>query len=711
MKKLKKKLNNTIKLFLAFGLLFNNLMPLSVVFADELENNEENKIVDVGEGTNLNNDESDKEENPALDTNTGDEKGTLVGEEVNTSGEETTEPTTGDTPTEEPTEPSTGENSTEEPASEVTLLYEAYVDDAKFEDDYGSVELGKDVKKLDIKAKLSGVEATENYSFAFEDKTYTTEELLNGVVIKSLTFEGHLFGGFNLEIDGTLTDPDGTDTPYYMNYVVEFGTFEDNDQVLSAINSDYVFADGVVTSTNYDEETILAIAREAFPNATAKIEDDGLLLSDDHDVTVWYGIVTKGDVNGDGKINQEDLELLIDQILGLEEPNENSDINGDGEVNDSDAVCLKLMLQIGITEDVTEEDATIRAKFGEFSNPVKVGDEFTLEYLVTLSEYSINGISGLVKYDKNLLELLSAEAKLFDLGGMNEDKVLYLGEYLDLDVEVEYDEEGNLVLDEDGNPIINFNDTDYVLITLTFKAKAVGSASVSMDDVKYYADTYYYTAEGDTSIDVTIEGEEEENPFTSITVAGYNVDLNTFELTVPNDVTAVNLEYLLASENYKVTSTLYPEELVEGENTITIVVADEFGNEKEYTIKVTREAKPEEKVAVAEPMSYQEEVSSGDNEPIVTTTTKTDDVKTDGEKVKEEKEVDVSRIIIIILILLVIAGLIYLIFKDDDDEETKRANKEVDKLRKEDSAVNKINKNNNHKNGNHNNNKNNKKGR
>lgn len=675
MKKLKKELNKILKVFLAFGLLFNNLMPLSVVFADELDNNGENKVVDVGEGTNLE-DDGEGEQNPAIDTNEGENP---TGEEVTTGDTETTEPEVGETPGEEPN-------------SEVALTYEVYVDDAKFEDDYGSVELSKDAQKLEIIAKLSGVEATESYSFTLGDATYTTEELLEGVVVKSLTFPGYLYGGFNLEIDGTLTNPEGADTEYYMNYVVEYGTLEDDDVALNAINSDYVFADGVVTSTNYDEETILAIAKEAFPNATASIEDEGLLLTDDHDVTVWYGIVTKGDVNGDGKIDQDDLELLINQILGLEETNDASDINGDGEVNDDDAVYLKMLLEIGFAEDPEEDDATIKTKFGEFSNPVKVGDQFTLKYIVTLSEYTINGISGLVKYDKNLLNLISAKAEVFSLGGMNEDKILYLGDYLELDIEPEEDEEGNLVFDEDGYPIINFNDTDYVIVELTFEALAAGETSVFMDDVKYYQDTYYFTAEGDTSIDVTIEDateeEDEESPFTSITVAGKDVDLSNYTVTVPNDVTAVDLEYLLA-EGYEVTSVDTPEELAEGENKIVITVVDENGEEKEYTITVTREAKEEEKEeSTVSTVSYNEPTYSDDDDDDSDTTigaTTSDDDKTE---VKDSSKL--SRVIIIILILLAIAGLIYLIFKDDEDEETKKANKDIDKMKKEDDKKRKL---------------------
>ena len=153
MKKLKKELNKILKVFLAFGLLFNNLMPLSVVFADELDNGE-NKVVDIGEGDNLEtDDEGEEEQNPVIDTNEGENP---------TGDNETTEPEGGETPSED-------EN------SEVALTYEVYVDDAKFEDDYGSVELTKEVQKLDIIAKLSGAETTDSYSFAFEDATYTVE--------------------------------------------------------------------------------------------------------------------------------------------------------------------------------------------------------------------------------------------------------------------------------------------------------------------------------------------------------------------------------------------------------------------------------------------------------------------------------------------------------------------------------------------------------
>ncbi len=674
MKKLGKKLNKFLKLFLAFGLLFNNLTSLSIVFADEI----------TGEDTeikgNINDEKVATTEEKIKDTeNNTDEKADAT--EEKTENTETVEETTGENEeitTEE-------ETPTEKVTNEVAFVYEVYADDAKFEDDYGWVELDKSVQKLDIMAKISGVEATEDYKYVFEGNEYTTKELLNGVVIKSLTFDGYLYGTFELEITGTLTDPEGNTTPYEMTYGIGHGTETDNDDALSAVNSDYVFASGVLTTTNYDEETLNAIVKEVFPNASVEINGSDLSLEDSHGVSAWYGVVTKGDVNGDGKIDQDDLDLLINQVLGLEETTENSDVNGDGEVNDLDAAYLKLMLETGYTDNISEDEATIKAKFGEFTGPVKVGDEFTLDYMVTLSEYTINGISGLVKYDKNLLELVSTEAKVFNLGDMNEDKFLYLGEYLELDIEPVEDENGNMLFNEDGSPMLIFNDVDYVLITLTFKALEAGEANVSMDEVKYYDFDVYYTTDGDTNIDVIIE-DEEENPFESITVAGYDVDLSTYEVTVPNDVKASDLEYVLANDNYNVLVDA-PEELAEGENIIVITLTDLEGNEKTYTIKVTREAAPVEETVTetVTPVTYQE-YNTDNREPEVIVTPGDDDQEKDTATEDEENDKNnVSRILIIILILLAIAGLIYLIFKDEDDEETKKTNKEIDKLKKEDN--------------------------
>ncbi len=74
MKKIKRKLNNAIKVLLACGMLFNNLMPLSIVFADETDNN-----VVVGENTGDGNKEINLETTVTNQNVDGNETGGELG--------------------------------------------------------------------------------------------------------------------------------------------------------------------------------------------------------------------------------------------------------------------------------------------------------------------------------------------------------------------------------------------------------------------------------------------------------------------------------------------------------------------------------------------------------------------------------------------------------------------------------------------------------
>ena len=56
----------------------------------------------------------------------------------------------------------------------------------------------------------------------------------------------------------------------------------------------------------------------------------------------------KGDVNSDGKVNQDDLRDLVEYIMGGK-PNgvteESADVNGDKKVNIADVVALTPLLK------------------------------------------------------------------------------------------------------------------------------------------------------------------------------------------------------------------------------------------------------------------------------------------------------------------------------------------------------------------------------
>ena len=285
-----------------------------------------------------------------------------------------------------------------------------------------------------------------------------------------------------------------------------------------------------------------------------------------------------------------------------------------------------------------------------------------------------------------MLSLDKLEVRNFETGDNNDGKFLYFGDYL----------RGTEVVtkDEDGNELVSYSPTDYVVVIMTFTALEAGNDTISVDDIGYFYEGIYYEGNSSPSIDVSVVSSN--NSLSSLSVAGNEITLNDetteYSLTVANDVTTVDLEYVLASDSAHVYSIAAPEELAVGENVITIVVEAENGDKKTYTITVTREeatnTQEENTENVVSPVNYQEDTnnyvddSDDKKEEINVDKTEDDDKKTeDKEETKDESKL--SRIIIIILILLAIAGLIYLIFKDDDDEETKKANKEVDKLRKE----------------------------
>ena len=181
-----------------------------------------------------------------------------------------------------------------------------------------------------------------------------------------------------------------------------------------------------------------------------------------------------------------------------------------------------------------------------------------------------------------------------------------------------------------------------------------------------------------------------DNTLSSLTVAGNAISLvdgvMDYQVTVENETVSSVVEAITNNERASVSSIVAPEELTVGENKITITVVAENGDELIYTVTVIRK----EAVKKENPtnMNYQgddDTVVPDDSDDVVIKDIddKDDDNKTTVDDTEEE-EGKLSRIIIIILILLVIAGLIYLIFKDDEDEDTKKTNKEINKMKKED---------------------------
>ena len=70
-------------------------------------------------------------------------------------------------------------------------------------------------------------------------------------------------------------------------------------------------------------------------------------------------MIIKGDINGDGKIDFKDENLLKSFLLGIQTLSSEqliaADINGDGDINGIDLAALKLhLLGINIINEVIE---------------------------------------------------------------------------------------------------------------------------------------------------------------------------------------------------------------------------------------------------------------------------------------------------------------------------------------------------------------------
>lgn len=489
---------------------------------------------------------------------------------------------------------------------------------------------------------------TPSMTFNYNGTEYTAEEMFWGIDFDMIGFDGQLHGEFTKEF--TVTSSNGK--TYSKSFPIVYGEYQDNTDKLNesaknvGLDSSYIFVGDTANGTVYyldelNEDDIKSIIEDAFGESEA-IE-----------YTVGNGSVTIKDVNG----------VVVTY--------------GEAELSDATQIA-------GVLNAILDSD----------NNDVTSGDTFTVNYVVTLKDFAINGISGTITYDEEVLSLTKVEATQFT-GNNNEGKFIYLGDSI----------MGTVTENEDGS--VTINDEDYVLLTLTFEALKEGVSTITVEDAKFFNGEVYYGPSGEIETEIEVAASSDSS-LSSLSIGGQDVSLSDdqleYAITVANDVTLSNVLAVANNSNAKIEID-GPEELAVGENVFTITVTSEDGSsEKVYTVKVTREEpKAEENNVAAAPVTYQEPATddSTDNTIVPDDGKKKDDKKDDDEKEKNKN--DLSRIIIIILILLVIAGLIYLIFKDEDDEETKQANKDIDKLKKDDNFG--------EKNQRYNNNKNNKKGR
>ncbi len=732
MKKIGKKCSKFTKLLIVFGMLFTNLSPLSIVFAESVNsdvtvsvNNDKLNVNYLGDVDDTDEISVTVNENYTYLDNTTDNSQdaskVLLGSDFGTNGVELDSTLLSNvifdglyevnvklynlTDSEELGEVIFSKNIEHQSG----LSYKVY-------DGTGVTEIipsseGKYGVDGEFIVKYKVLAGKISPSDVFKDETtgdfYTASQLLEKEYSIVENKDGNLYGEYNVLFKVALTKSAGEATE---NFVLEdsvnvmYGEYSDNADLLNSsadsllMNSKYIFSgedkDGKIfvlpTNQKYLATDILDILDLAYINndkvnyvisnseysdvmsATDEVyvDDETVVTITSGDLTITYKCVMIGDLNNDGIIDNADLKLLVEKIINETEVSDKTDVYKDEVLNTYDAQSMAQVIENNSWDcDVVSMDATFEPRLELVNEDIVSGDTFVVKYVLPIEQYNVSGIAGLVNYDKSLMELVNINVKNDFIGANNNGKFLYLGNSLDS------------------------SNSEYVMFELTFKALSSGNGTISVTDNELFnKDTYYNTQDMDVSTQVVINTSA-DNELSSLKVAGQEIQLKSgvleYRISVDNDVVTPNVEAITNNVAAKVTSIEAPEELVEGDNIIKVKVTAENGDELVYTIIVNRKAKESnDNNNSTKPVSYQndnnvaEDTQEDINLPAIDD--KKNDTTKDNKKDDEKKESNTSRIIIIILILLVIAGLIYLIFKDDEeDDDVKKANKDINKLKKE----------------------------
>jgi len=608
-----------------------------------------------------------------------------------------------------------------------------------------------------INSQLMSGGFAPTWKYQYNETVYTGVELLEYVFMDEVIIGNHLAGEHAYVNDITISSDNFTeDKVYNISLSLMYGSYAHNDEMLnnSVVANGYKdvinFAGGSKTGTLYiypdlnngsrviTAYDLLQVLESATVNSemtfvvsdgTQELQDKYLeyansqveltvtpeefyqeyVVDEDYfvtvscgDLTITYDVMYFADVNGDKVVTVDDVVSLINKVLGLEVADlKKDDINNDKSLNLKDAVYLFEMINSKML-DVTMgvENGSVNARIEVVQDDINSGDTFTINYIVTVSEYTMNGIAGIFNYDADALELVSVSSNNTWVGSNNEESFLYLGdEYLELGEPAISDD---TVLDEEEvtddaeimEPEVSYPQVDYVVVTATFKAKKAGEHTVEVNNNSFISGVNTLRNESETVTTVVVVNASSDNSLSSLIIGGQVIelveDVLDYNVTVSNDVEAVKVEAVANNVAGKITSIVAPEVLAEGENTITITVEAENGDVRIYTVTVTREAALEEEEEETVEINYntnnRDDNNNKEEEPVVVP----DEEEEEEEPVLENDDDNkLSRIIIIILILLVIAGLIYLIFKDDDDDDTKKANKEIEKLKNDDVQIDK----------------------
>ena len=666
------------KLFLVFLMLFSQLFTPLEVLAEGINEGSSNEEIEPKS------DEVPKTDTDEFDETTSEQKDTDttitdVDTDQNKENETTTDETNEDniddekTNDNEQTTDETVENNeqldnttTDEPISpqEGTTSPDT-TDETTNTDDNTQNETTTDTEsEYTYTIKINGEEKTEHT--LSDEKTVNITQEYNGEEgtyhfsndISTIDFTDKLYGDYTFNYSVLSNDDSVLDSK---DVIIHYEG--DNSEILfEYANEVDIYPDWLVlegTNRSLTVEEILAhFDTEGLKNrfqADLTIQDgngntlsntdaiDGnsaLVLSDGVQECKFY-IAIFGDYTNDNILNIDDSKAIIDYMIEEESDPEYEEGTGFSIYDATNSVFTT-----GVWDVTPETYDTLSNSLVNLTEVYR-GEEFTVQYAIDgFQNNTLNGISGKINYNKEVLELVGVDSIGIYGKTYGEDKFAYL-------------------LDD-------YNSGETIL-TLRFKAIAVGEANISIDNIiatvlgnkanlgesisttvtvleagkggdveetttnqtttpttnttpTVNTDSYYYPRQIVLSSDSLIK---------SLEIKGYKIDFDPhkyeYSIKVKNSVKSLDLTVILNDKNasYVVNGN---ENFKVGENVVTIVVTAEDGSTSTYTIKVNRKEKETEKA---------------------------------------EEENNSSKPILIVLIVLVIAGLIYVIFKDDEEEQKK----------------------------------------
>jgi len=566
-----------------------------------------------------------------------------------------------------------------------------------------------DTIKVVGKMQAGGISPNDVFVYGEEESSteYTASEFLELSFEHTIKLSGYLYGEFKLPVSVVYVQND-EETEFIKNLNISHGTYEDNTKLLNSFadSSKFLFEGTTKSGKLYvylsDTEITLNDVDVPFYDAyfesenvwytfsNEELNSDTVVTVTDGITTITYQVVVVGDVNDDGILDKDDIVALADQLVGnLELDLDKANIdNNDDEANVHDILKLTQIVKTGAWGiDLIDKEIQLDAGLELDADITEIvsGDEFDVNYVIKSADADVKGFAGLVNFDDEMLELLSITVTDNYIGSDKDGKFVYV------DIEDATDQ-----ANEEKEEIVK-------LLTLRFKALNSGDTTITIDNAEFFDQNIYFTIveideeTGEStpttqviSLDVTVS-QSSDNSLSSLKLGDNEIQLEDgvydYELTVGNDVTKLDVSAIVTNIAASITSIVSPEELAEGENTITVTVVSENGEESTYTVLVTRESVPEKTVDTnnTNQNNYQNNTYNNETNNIKPQEPSKNDDKKDNEPVVEpvKEKSNLSKIIIIVLIVLVIGGLIYLIFKDDDDE-AKTTNKEINKFKKDD---------------------------